>query len=340
MQMDGAGRYVAEYANRGAIAPLDSYLGGELDLGDFDQDQLDAGKVNGTLYAISLGANAAGAVVNADAFAKAGLDLPGPATTYDDLRAIADAFKSKDLGMRVISDLSGLWAALENWLIQKGKALYTADGKLAFDADDITEWFQLWAGLRANGVCVAPEDQALDTNSPDTSALTTGKAAMSMKFSNELVGLQKLNQAKLALTNMPRIAADAPGGHYRRASMFFSISNASARKDQAAKFINFFVNDPEANKILAAERGIPCSAQVRAAIAPLLDEQSREALEYVGGLGPLLGKAPPTSPAGGGEINESVLPAASQEVAFGVRSPEEAGRYFVANANDVLARAK
>ena len=140
-------------------------------------------------------------------------------------------------------------------------------------------------------------------------------------------------------TNMPRISTDAPGGHYRRASMFFSVSGSSAQKEEAVKFISFFVNDEEANKILAAERGIPCSKHVRDALGPLLDEQSREALDYVAGLGPLLGKAPPTSPAGGGEINESLLPSVSQEVAFGVRSPEDAGRHFVEAASEILARA-
>ena len=48
---------------------------------------------------------------------------------------------------------------------------------------------------------------------------------------------------------------------------------------------------------------------------------------------------PPTSPAGGGEINESILPSASQEVAFGMNSPEDAAAAFIAKANEALQRA-
>ncbi|HEY4202498.1 MAG TPA: extracellular solute-binding protein [Devosiaceae bacterium] len=338
INMDGAGRYVAEYAHRGSIASLDEFIGNALDLSDFDKDQIEAGKVDGKLYAISLGANALGMVVNTEALAKAGVQLPGQSTTFDDLKAMADAFKSKDVGMRVISDFSGNWAALENFLIQRGKALYTADGKLAFDVDDLTKWLTLWAGLRDAGICLSADEQALDT-SLETSGVVTGKAAMQVKFSNELVGVQKLTDTKLALTNLPRISTDAPGGQYRRAAMFFSASGTSPNKEEAVKFISYFVDDVEANKILLAERGIPCSAKVRAALAPLLDEQSRMALDYVAGLGPLLVNPPPTSPAGGGEINESILPATAQEAAFGVSSPEDAASKFITSANDVLRRA-
>lgn len=338
VQMDGAGRYVADYARRGAIAPLDEFLGNALKLDDFDQDQLDAGKVAGKLYAISLGANASCLVVNKTAFEAAGLDIPGPTTTYDDLRAMDAAIKAANPGMRLISDASGVWSVLEHWLHQRNKTLYTADGGLGFNAADAGEWFALWAGLRADEVCLNPEDQAIQ-GGIETSSLITKKAAMSCEFSNLLVAYQGVSDDRLALTNLPRIAIDAPPGHYRRASMFFSVGGTSSTKEEAARFINYFVNDHAANKVLGAERGIPCSASVREALAPELDEQSRMALEYVGGLGPLLGPAPPLAPAGGGEINESLLSSVSQEVAFGARSPEEGGQYLVEAATDILSRA-
>ena len=51
IQMDY--RYIVEYAKRGAIAPLDEFVGKALDLDDFDEDQLEGGKVDGKLYGIS-----------------------------------------------------------------------------------------------------------------------------------------------------------------------------------------------------------------------------------------------------------------------------------------------
>ncbi|WP_045685246.1 ABC transporter substrate-binding protein [Martelella endophytica] len=339
VQMDGAGRYITEYANRGGIAPLDAFVGNELDFSDFDQDQLDAGKVNGKLYAVSLGSNAFGMIVNTEVFAAANVDIPGPNTTLDDLYDIGEAFKSAGISQTVTDDRSGSWAGLENWLRQQGKALYTADGALGFDEADMTGWLSLWKGYRDAGICVAADVQAM-ADGPATSPLITGQSASMAEFSNLLLAHQVLTTSPLILTNFPRIALDAPGGYYRRPSMFFSISENSAHKAEAARFINFFVNDVEANKILCAERGIPASAHVREGIADTLDETTKAAVAYVGGLGPLLSPPPPQSPSGGGEINEALLSAASQEVAFDTRSPEDAATGFIAAAKEALQRAR
>ncbi|MDX7324883.1 hypothetical protein, partial [Providencia rettgeri] len=75
----------------------------------------------------------------------------------------------------------------------------------------------------------------------------------------------------------------------------------------AAKVISFFVSDPDAAKLLGTERGIPCSAAAREAIAATLNENSRMALDFVTNLGDLLGPIPPSPPKAAGEIELSVL---------------------------------
>jgi len=337
IQMDY--RYIVEYANRGAIAPMDDFVGSALELADFDADQLEGGKVDGKLYGISLGANSVALMINTADFEKAGIPVPGPTTTYADLPAMAEAFKAAGIEKKVIADGSGSEPMFENWLRQRGKALYTADGKLAWEAADATEWFTMWADFRAKGVCVSAEDQALDTGPLETTMLTLGKAAVIPSNSNQLVAFQAINQDKLTISNFPRIAADAPGGHYRKPSMFFSIGGTAANKEEAAKLINFFVTSKEASLVLGVERGIPCSAGVREALAPTLDEQSQTALNFVANLGDLLGKLPPSPPAKAGEIDASLFRTLSQEVAFGARTPEDAGAALFTGANDILSRA-
>ncbi len=337
IQMDY--RYIVEYAKRNAIAPLDEFVGGALKLTDFDKDQLDGGKVDGKLYGISLGANSVALMINTADFEKAGLELPGPNTTYGDLPAMAEAFASKGVGKKLIADGSGSEPMFENWLRQRGKALYTADGKLAWEAQDAVDWFTLWAELRAAGVCVSAEDQALDTGPLETTMLTLGKAAIIPSNSNQLVAFQAINKDKITISNFPRIATDAPGGHYRKPSMFFSVGGSSTQKEEAAKLINFFVSDPEAAKVLGVERGIPCSVSVREALAPTLDAQSQVALNFVANLGSLLGALPPSPPAKAGEIDSSLFRGISQEVGFGARTPEDAGNALFSGANDILSRA-
>jgi multiple sugar transport system substrate-binding protein len=339
IQMDY--RYIVEYAKRNAIAPLDEFLGGALKLDDFDADQLEGGKVDGKLYGISLGANSVATLVNTAAFEEVGVAAPTNAWTYDDLMTIGEAFNTANIrgGMKAIADASYTEPALDNWLRQRGKALYTADGKLGFDEADAVEWYQLWAKLRAAGVCVSPDDQALDTGPLESTMLVTGKSALMPSNSNQLVGYQALVQDKLNMVGYPRIAPGAGGGHYRKPSMFFSVGGTSANKEAAASFLNFFVNDVEAGKALGVERGIPCSAAVRDAVAPTLDEANQIALGFVANLGDLLGPLPPPPPAAAGEVDSSLIRTLGQEVGFGAKTPEQAGAELVSGATDILSRA-
>jgi multiple sugar transport system substrate-binding protein len=339
IQMDY--RYIVEYANRNAIAPLDEFVGGALKLDDFDADQLEGGKVGGKLYGISLGANSVATLVNTSAFEEAGVEVPTNAWTLDDLMAIGEAFKAANIrgGMKAIQDGSYSEPMLDNWLRQRGKALYTAEGKLGFDEADAVEWYQLWAKLREAGVCVSAEDQALDTGPLETTMVVLGKAAMMPSNSNQLVAYQAIMQDKLTMIGYPRIAPGVGGGHYRKPSMFFSVGGSSANKEAAADFLNFFVTDPEAAKVLGVERGIPCSAAVREVVAPTLDEQSQIALNFVANLGDLLGPLPPPPPAAAGEVDSSLIRTLGQEVGFGAKSPEQAGADLVNGANDILSRA-
>ena len=333
-------RYIVEYAKRGAVQPLDEYIGKALKLDDFDVDQIEGGKVDGKLYAISLGANSVAMMVNKDAFAAAGVDEPTREWSYDDYKAHAEAFNAKSNGMRLLADGSmGGDPPLENWLRARGKALYTTDGKLAFTADDLVEWFKLWADLRAANVCVAPDDQALDaTAAIDTTMITLGKAATTFANSNQLIAFQAVNKNQLTMVNFPRPAAGVGGGHYRKPSQFWSVNPKSANLEESVKYVSFFVNDIEAGKALGVERGIPCSKAVRDAISPDLDAQSLIALNFVSNLGDLQGKLPPSPPAAAGEV-ATQLNTTAQAIAFGQTTPEDAGPTFFQEATDILARA-
>jgi multiple sugar transport system substrate-binding protein len=338
IQMDY--RYIVEYAKRSAIAPIDE-LGAKLAEAGFDEDQLEGGKVDGKLYGVSLGANSVAMLINTAAFEEAGVAIPTNDWTLDTLREIGEAFKAANIrgGMKAIADGSYSEPMLDNWLRQRGKALYTADGQLGFDEADATEWYQLWADLRAAGVCVSAEDQALDTGPLESTMLVTGKAALMPSNSNQLVAFQGLIPDRLDMVGYPRIAEGVGGGHYRKPSMFFSVANSSANQEAAADFLNFFVSDAEAAKILGVERGIPCLPGTSDIVAPTLDEANQIALNFVANLGDLLGPLPPPPPAAAGEVDSSLIRTLGQEVGFGAKSPEQAGAELVSGATAILTRA-
>jgi len=336
VQMDY--RYIGEYARRGVLAPLDAYAGNGLDTAAIDKDQVANGTIDGKLYGISLGVATGAMITNAAAIEKAGIDFNPMGVTYDDLKAMAPDFAKANPGMVLTADGSGVELLFENWLRQRGKALYTPEGQVAFDAADVTEWFQIWNGLREAGACLSADEQALETGPQETTGLVRHKAATTFATSNQLVAFQALMPDTLGIAIYPMIAPNTAGGHYRNSSQFFSIANSSAAKDAAVAFVNFFATDPGAGKVLGVERGVPVSAKVRDAIAPDLDEPSRLAVKYVADLGAIAGDVPPAPPAAAGEV-EVALKTKSQEVAFGQQSPEDAGPAFLDAVKDILNRA-
>lgn len=336
IQMDY--RYIGEYARRGTLAPLDEFVGNGLDLETFDADQLTNGTVDGKLTGISLGVAAGATVFNAKALADAGIEIDPMAWTYDDLLTQGPKLSEATGGaMAMAMDGSGVELLFENWLRQQGKALY-ADGKPAFEAADVTAWFELWNALREAGSIIVPDEQAIDTGALETAALVRGKAAMHFTTSNQLVAYQSLLQDPLGIAIYPATAADSKGGHYRNSSQYFAVSNSAADKQAAVDFINFFVGNPEAAALLGVERGVPASQAMRDAVAASLDERSQQVVQFIADLGDIAGPVPPTPPASAGEI-EVALKTKSQEVAFGMQSPADAGPAFFDQVISTLGRA-
>ena len=118
-----------------------------------------------------------------------------------------------------------------------------------------------------------------------------------------------------------------------------SVATSSANQEAAADFLNFFVSDAEAAKILGVERGIPCLPGTRDIVAPTLDEANQIALNFVANLGDLLGPLPPPPPAAAGEVDSSLIRTLGQEVGFGAKTPEQAGAELVSGATAILSRA-
>lgn len=210
VQMDY--RYMFEYARRGAIVPLDQYMGSLLKLADFGKPNLESCSVDGKLYGINLGVNSSAMVLDTGAWEAAGVAPPTFGTSWDEFASKCAAFgkANKRRKFHASVDASGLEPTLELWLVQRGKALYTETGTLAFDAKDLTEWFKMWGAIRASGGCVPPDVQALDKQTIDTSPLTLGYAAIAFPHSNQYVGYQQLNKAKLGITAFPVTPAASP----------------------------------------------------------------------------------------------------------------------------------
>ena len=137
---------------------------------------------------------------------------------------------------------------------------------------------------------------------------------------------------------MPRINAGAKQpGTFLKPSMFFSVARSSKNAEEAVKFINFFLSDLEANKILLAERGIPIIPKVRDALKEMVTPVDRQIFEFIDLAGAHSSPIDPADPPGAGEVL-NLFRTIDQEVLYGALSPEEAAARFMKEANAVLAR--
>ncbi|MBR5355416.1 MAG: extracellular solute-binding protein, partial [Lachnospiraceae bacterium] len=115
--------------------------------------------------------------------------------------------------------------------------------------------------------------------------VVSGEAAMTWVASNQYAALSEAAKAngieELKLINPPRKKADGPAGITIQSSQMLCVSQDSKYPAEAAKFIEFFQSNVDANKILLAERGIPTFTAVRDALADELTDVEKTVYAYV-----------------------------------------------------------
>ncbi len=334
IQMDY--RYIAEYARRGAILPLDGIKG--LDLAGFAKGAIEGGKVDGKLYGVDLGGNSKAMIYDIAMFEKTGVKSVEGQMSWEEFSRIAAEISKINPGKYWGTGDNSRWEqGFEQWLNQRRKLLYTPEGKLAFKREDAAEWYEAWDKLRKAGACPPADIAALNSGAVDQYEVSKGLAAMSYLNSNQLVAMQALNKNKLGLTMFPQVKGGS-SGHYIKPSQLMSISAKSKLAEEAAKFITYLVNDPEGVKILGLERGVPESATSKAALLPDLNDLDKATVAYVDAVTKVAVPLPPPAPKGAGEI-DVLMRKTGDTIAFGKLSVSDGARQLVSDAEDILARA-
>ena len=334
IQMDY--RYIAEYARRDALLPLEGVKG--IDLSGFTAGGTECGKVDGKLYGVDFGNNSKAMLYDIAMFEKVGAKPSMEAMAWDEFVRVAGEISKINPGKYWGTGDASRWEqSYEQWLNMRGKLLYTPDGKLGYTKEDAAEWYEAWDKLRKSGACAPAEVASINTGAIDQYELPKGLAAMSYLNSNQITAMQSLTKAKLGLAMHPRVKGGS-SGHYLKPSMLMSISSKSKAPEDAAKFINFLINDPEAVKILGIERGVPESAKARALLLPELDELAQSQISYLDILSKIAVPLPPPAPKGAGEI-DVLMRKIGDTVAFGKATPAEGGKQLATEAASILERA-
>lgn len=326
IQMDE--KYLAEYADKGALADL-AAIG--VDTTDWAEGTVDAGKFNGTLSAATWAVNSPVFLANKSVLDKAGVAMPDDKTwTWDDLAALAKEVQSKGGGDYYgVENLIGVDGATKIFLRQQGAQQFTEDG-IGFDAATITPWFEYWKNLQDAGG-TAPATATIENQSTalDQALLGTNKLAIGYQWSNQVNAVQAATGQDLTLLRPPTQTGKAADGKlWFKSSMYLSAGAKSEHPEEAAKFINFLINDPEAGAILGTERGVPANLKVREAITGSLDAANAKVVEFMDAISTELGTGG-TVPLPGGGQSETIQRRATDQVLLGTLAPAAAAEQFV-----------
>lgn len=341
MQHDYA--YLSEWAAREQLLPLDDYIAsGVIDVSQVSQAVLDSGKIDGQTYGISLGSNSQAFILDVDAFAEAGLELPSPDWTWTEFEETVTALHEKlgIWGFGTLLDDEALWKSLQ---IGHGQWAFSEDGSALGYEDDQPMIDHLNMVMRLQEAEAIPDIETeieLDTAGPEASPLVTGDSAMQYQWSNQVLAVATAagEGRNFKLWHLPR-PDGGQSSNYLKPSMFFSIPASAQHPDEAAAFINFFINDLEANEILAAERGVPTPAPVREHLLPNLDPVMAETFDFLVRVEADSSPVPPPDPPGYADLRTNVYgPQFVDPVRYGELSPEDAVAFFREEANRILAQ--
>ncbi|TBL81068.1 ABC transporter substrate-binding protein [Paenibacillus thalictri] len=275
----------AEYANKGLYEPLDDYVKkGLINLDGWDPNYVKAGMIGGKQVAVPWGLSYRAILVNADGLKRVGMDPPPADLSYKDFIAYGEQLKSKlPKDVYVIDDVGGHMETLAVYLRQKGKDWFTPDGKsLGFSKEDLAEYWSFWTELRKKGIAppaqfTAENASALWENSP----IVKGKLMLQNANGNWAKIVQPFTKDKILLHRAFVMPEGKSVGGEEMLIFGFGISRDSKHKEEAAKLLNWFVNDSEAQKLYNAELGVIGSPKAKAAIASTLDPLDAEGFKLL-----------------------------------------------------------
>lgn len=311
------------------IVPLDEYIAnGTVDTSHTTDAYLLTTQYNGSQLALSSGVNAYGIAYDPALFAQAGVAEPTENWTWDEWKQACLTIHEK-LGIYGSSKMDDFISGCSMGVSQEDYALNffaTTNDKLGFDDPNmLVDYLAMRKELVDAGAYPDPGAIA-EIKDIEGDYLVTGEAAMTWVASNQLKSLINAAGREIKIAPAPRKLADGPSGSVIQSSQMLCVSKDSKVPEEAAKFINFFVNSVEANEILQGERGIPIMDNVRMALQVNADETTNIMYNFVDLIGSFeTGEVNVISPESK-TIIEDQYKLLVEQVIYGDKTPEEAAQ--------------
>ncbi|GAA3757305.1 extracellular solute-binding protein [Spinactinospora alkalitolerans] len=323
-------RYLREYADRGALLDLREYEE-SLDLSSIDEIALSGGELEDGLYGVATGVNAYAIVADPQVFEEAGVEMPDDENwTWDDyVDVAAEISENTPDGVYGTQNYGFNEAGFQIFARQRGELLYNEDGSLGFSQDTLAEWYEYSLELQESDAQPSPEFSVeVEAGGPDQSLLATNSGAMGHWWSNQLGGIGNSAGRDLELLRYPGESEHERTGMFLKPAMYYSISAGTEHPEEAAMFVDFLLNDPEAAELILADRGLPANLEIREQITGDLPEADAQSAEFIAEISPDIPDANPVPPLGAGEVVD-IAKRINEELLFGNVTPDEAAAQFM-----------
>ncbi|MDC3418558.1 ABC transporter substrate-binding protein [Aquibacillus salsiterrae] len=330
--------YVSDYARRGALLPLNDFIdSGIIDTSNTPDSVINSGKIDDDVFMIAKGITMSGYVYNTAVLDELGIDYPDLNWTYEDLEKLSKQVVEASGGeIYGTSDYAGgqLQPNFRYYLRSLGKDLFTEDGQLGFESDDLNSWWAMWDSFRQQGLIPDAATTTEYEGAPlEQNMFVTGKTAFSQIPANQITLYQnQFDEGEIQIVRIPTPVGGDSGEFIEGA--YLSVTESSENPEEAAKFINFFVNTEKSLELFKVEQGAPGNTKMSEFIKPLLEAPQVRTVEFIENTVELA-KPAPYSPTGVTEL-EQVYKDNASAIAFGQMTVEEAVVDFMDQAERIL----
>ncbi|MGP3989755.1 ABC transporter substrate-binding protein [Streptomyces sp. 3N207] len=325
-------RQISQYAGSGILLDLTEQRKA-LPTGEMDKSLLKTGQFEGKQYAVPMGVGTQTLAYDKKAWREAGLPLPRPGWTWDELEDALRGLK-REHGSPVMTDPGSMEDWFEVYLRSRGKRLYDEKGQVAFNEDDLTAYWAFTSKLRKEGLVSPAEGTTQLDGSVENSPMGRKKAMAEFNWDAPSAGFESVYGDRLALAPMPA-GKDGTMGQYFKPNVLIGIAANSPHPREAARFVDFLLNTDEAADILSVDRGTPVNNQQRTRLLPELTGFQKGVAELQKSLQGKL-KDPPTAPPRGDNALQSVFQKDYDQVAFEKATPRQVAREFLTEAGAEL----
>lgn len=235
-------------------------LSDTIDLSQFSERDLAFGTRNGALNALPIAYNMPVFYYNKSILDQYGLSVP---RTWNDLFSCARVLRAHGVSMLCMNDKQ-LWMTMLAWYEQTtGTAVFDENGACQIGEADFESMLSMCARMAAEGVI------DLDASSPAQQFANGKTAGVTIWASDASRYCQPVADAgqTVVLGENPGVDGPSATGWYMKPATMLAISKNTAHPEEAARLVNYLLNDPDYALLQGTEKGVPVSGTAYQALA-------------------------------------------------------------------------